>query len=78
MHQHGWQLDDQSWLSLLSDLKNEGSGEWSMSRSKASSSKPVFVFAFNRDHWDADLDQLERELHLDRSQVWHEPVLPLL
>jgi hypothetical protein len=29
---------------------------------KASSNNAVFVFAFHRDHVDADLDQLERRI----------------
>lgn len=88
MHKQGWQIDDQSLDHLLANsvVRISPSGSTSngslgsTSRqpddSNASSASTQDIFCFNRDHLEADFDELEAELTLTASSILRDPPLP--
>lgn len=80
MHKQGWQIDDASLEHLLPANKSlvhvaeaDTSASRSQSRSPSNDADAEEIYCFNRDHLDADPDELEAELTLTASSVLREP-----
>lgn len=89
MHKQGWQIDEASIEHLLPANKSlvhvrtpEHDQPASQTRTQSSpngvadSYESEEIYCFNRDHLDADPDELEAELTLTASSILREPPLP--
>ena len=85
MHTRGWQIDDTSLPAFLEECKQQRSASSSAvgtsihQDGSASSSvlkaRRADIYCFNRDHLDADPDELEQDLMLSSTSFLRDPPL---